>query len=233
MERLNFEFEGRQATLICPDKPAKDKKWLLKTEYFTAFPSFQDEMVNRGWHLAHIKSTTRWCVEEDLDLRKRFADYLCEHYGLNRKCVPVGMSCGGMVAIKFAAKYPSYVSSMYIDAPVINLLSCPAALGNANYDETLMSDFTHGTGMTVSDLISYREHPLDKLGKLAESKIPVIMVYGDCDTVVPYEENGALLEKCYKDNDVPLVVIPKKGCEHHPHGLEDNSAIIEFVEKYN
>lgn len=232
MKRIDFDFEGRQANLICPDNPRKEQNWLLKTEYFTAFPSFQDEMVERGWYLAHIQSATRWCVEEDLDLRKRFADYLSEHYGLNRKCVPVGMSCGGMVAIKFAAKYPDYVSCMYIDAPVINLLSCPAALGKASYEEAFMADFTHGTGMTLKDLISYREHPLDKLGILAENKIPVIMVYGEDDDVVPYEENGAFLEKEYKKCGIPIVVIGKKDCGHHPHGLEDNSPIIDFVEKY-
>ena len=49
-------------------------------------------MVKRGWHLAYVQNITRWCKEEDLDRKKRFADYLNKEYSLNKKCVPVGMS---------------------------------------------------------------------------------------------------------------------------------------------
>ena len=67
---------------------------------------------------------------------------------------------------------------------------------------------------------------------LLKSRIPIMLVYGDSDDVVPYEENGALLERYYKENGGELVAIGKAGCGHHPHGLEDNSPIIEFMEKY-
>ena len=75
-ERLDFSFEGREAILIVPEQPNSNRNWLLKTEYFGAFPSFEIEMLKRGWHLAYIKNVTRWCLEEDLDLKKRFAEYL-------------------------------------------------------------------------------------------------------------------------------------------------------------
>ena len=39
------------------------------------------------------------------------------------------MSCGGMHAVYIAAKYPEYVSLLYLDAPVLNLLSCPCGIG--------------------------------------------------------------------------------------------------------
>ena len=50
--RVDFLFEGMDAILIFPKKPNKNKNWLLKTEYFGAFPNFQIEMLERGWHLA-------------------------------------------------------------------------------------------------------------------------------------------------------------------------------------
>ncbi|MBQ7768262.1 MAG: alpha/beta hydrolase [Oscillospiraceae bacterium] len=229
--RIDFTFEGREALLIFPEKPNENKNWLLKTEYFSAFPDFQIQMLHRGWHLAFIKNITRWCLEEDLDLKKRFAEYLHAEYGLCEKCVPVGMSCGGLIGSKFAAKYPEKVSALYLDAPVMNLLSCPAGLGIA--ENSLYPEFAEATGMTVSDLICYREHPIDKMHLLLENKIPVVLVYGDSDTVVPYKENGALLEKYYKENGGVIEVYGKAGCGHHPHGLEDNTPIIEFVEKYS
>lgn len=229
--RIDFEFEGREAILVFPDNANQEKNWLLKTEYFDAFPNFEVEMVKRGWHLAYIKNVTRWCLDEDLDLKKRFAEHLSAEYGLYSKCVPVGMSCGGMIAVKFAARYPQLVSALYLDAPVMNLLSCPAALGVATV--SLWEEFAEHTGTTLSELICYREHPIDRMHILLENNIPVMLVYGDSDEVVPYCENGALLEKYYRDNGGIITAIGKSGCGHHPHGLEDNSPIIEFVEKYN
>ena len=229
--RIDFEFEGREAILVFPDNANQEKNWLLKTEYFDAFPNFEVEMVKRGWHLAYIKNVTRWCLDEDLDLKKRFAEYLSAEYGLYSKCVPVGMSCGGMIAVKFTARYPQLVSALYLDAPVMNLLSCPAALGVATV--SLWEEFAEHTGTTLSELICYREHPIVRMHILLENNIPVMLVYGDSDEVVPYCENGALLEKYYRDNGGIITAIGKAGCGHHPHGLEDNSPIIEFVEKYN
>ena len=84
----------------------------------------------------------------------------------------------------------------------------------------------------MSDLINYRKHPQDYIPKLIENKIPVFMVAGDSDTVVPYEENGKILEEAYKQNNIDISIVIKTGCNHHPHGLVDNSPIIEFAEKY-
>lgn len=230
-KRLDFEFEGRAATLVFPQKANRRKNWLLKTEYFGAFPSFEIEMLRRGWHLAYIKNVTRWCLEEDLDLKKRFADFLSEQFGLYEKCVPVGMSCGGLIAVKFAAKHPQKVSALYLDAPVMNFLSCPAGLGKAG--NGMMAEFTQATGMGLPELICYREHPIDKMHFLLENKIPVILVYGDSDDVVPYDENGALLEKYYLENGAVIVAIGKENCGHHPHGLTNNTPIVRFVEKFS
>lgn len=226
-QRLDFKFEDREAILILPEEGKKCGKWMLKTEYFDAFPNFEIEMVQRGWCLAYIKNITRWCLDEDLDLKARFADFLIKEFDLYEKCVPVGMSCGGLIGTKFAAKYPEYVSCLYLDAPVLNLLSCPAGVGDAT--DILFAEFQNATGMTLSQLISYREHPIDKMHILLENNIPIMLVAGDSDSVVPYHENGAVLEKYYKEKGGTIEVIIKPGCEHHPHGLEDSTPIIDFV----
>lgn len=229
-ERIDFDFEGREAILVFPKKANENKNWLLKTEYFEAFPEFEAEMLEQGWHRAYISNKTRWCLDEDLDIKKRFADYLIKEYGLYKKCVPVGMSCGGLIGSKFAAKYPEYVSALYLDAPVLNLLSCPADMGVGK--SGMMEEFVNATGITASELICYREHPLDKMDILLKNNIPIIMVYGDSDDIVPYSENGEVLEKYYRDNGGIIKVIGKNNCGHHPHGLPDNSVIVEFVEKF-
>ena len=229
-KRIDFKFEGREAILVLPKAANAERNWLLKTEYFDAFQDFEYEMVCRGWHLAFIKNVTRWCIDEDLDLKARFAAALAEELGLYPKCMPVGMSCGGMIGVKLAARHPECVSALYLDAPVMNLLSCPARVGRG--ESKTLNEFVNATGITLSELISYREHPIDKMPILLENNIPIVLVYGDSDDVVPYHENGMLLERYYNAGGGNILAIGKPGCAHHPHGLEDNTPIIEFVEKY-
>ena len=81
-KRIDFEFEGREAILVFPETPEENKKWMLKTEYFDAFPNLEIEMIKRGWNLAYIKNITCWCLDEDHDLKKCFADYLIREFGL-------------------------------------------------------------------------------------------------------------------------------------------------------
>ena len=228
--RIDFLFKGREAVLVFPQRANESKNWLLKTEYFGAFPNLEIEMLKGGWHLAFIKNVTRWCLDEDLELKRDFANFLREEYGLYEKCVPVGMSCGGLIACKLAAKYPHLISALYLDAPVMNLLSCPADIGIAKGG--LFEEFTSATGMTLSELICYREHPIDKMDILLEHNIPVVLVYGDADEIVPYSENGALLCRYYTERGGEILAIGKPGCAHHPHGLDDNTPIVEFIEKH-
>ena len=87
-------------------------------------------------------------------------------------------------------------------------------------------------GFDLPKLLTWREHPIDKIPVLAEHKIPVALVYGDSDPVVPYVENGIVLEKYYKEHNLPLFCEGKEGCGHHPHGLEDNTGLADFIEQW-
>lgn len=228
--RLDFLFEEAPAILICPKEPAKGNKWLFKTEYFGAFPDFELAMLARGYHVAHVKNLTRWTPDEVTERQARFARFLKETFSLHEKCMTVGMSCGGMQAIYLAAKHPSCVSALYIDAPVCNLLSCPCGVGDAH--NQLYEEFKAAMGMTVSDLINYRKHPIDYAPDLIAHNIPLYIVAGDSDKTVPYHENGALLAAYYREKGGILFETIKENCDHHPHGLTDLSPLIAFAEQY-
>ena len=67
---------------------------------------------------------------------------------------------------------------------------------------------------------------------LLENDIPVVLVAGDSDDVVPYEENGALLARFYMKNSGRICVHVKEGCNHHPHGLDDYKIVVNEIEKF-
>lgn len=228
----SFQFEGMDAVVVMPQNP--NGFFALKTEYWGAFPeAIELPLLNEGFYLCYIKNGNRWGVDSDIDRKARFVRYVQEEYGLKTHCVPIGMSCGGLIAIKFAAKYPELVSCLYLDAPVLNYMSCPCGFGigkplGGNPDEILNALSLS----SVSELLSYRDMPIDKLPYLIQNKIPVVMVAGDSDQVVPYCENGYLLEKAYKKNDIAIEVYIKPGADHHPHGWSDSTCVLQFIKKY-
>lgn len=68
--RIDFTFEGMDAILVFPTVPNGKGSWMLKTEYFGAFPALELEMLARGWHLAYVKNVTRWCLARILSARR-------------------------------------------------------------------------------------------------------------------------------------------------------------------
>jgi len=225
--RINFHFEDRVAVLIFPEQSLPGKPWLLKTEYFGAFPDLEIAMLHRGYHLAFVKNTNRWGLREDIDCKKRFRDFLVGEYGLAEKCIPVGMSCGGIFAIKLAGIYPEMVSVIYADAPVVNILSM-MAMGKLAPDKMDGEEIVQSLSLSRSELLSYREHPLDYLPNIIRNRIPICLVYADADTLVPWEENAKLILDAYQGTEVPFGVFLKKGADHHPHalgGLSDTQTV--------
>lgn len=229
-EEYELEFEGMEASVVIPKVKVESPVLSVKTEYFNAFPETEIELLNRGFYVANIDNKNRWGVDDDLDRKARFIKFAIEKFNLAEKCVLVGMSCGGLIAIKFAAKYPELVSCMYLDAPVLNYMSCPCGFGKGNSLAENNEEIFDALGIsTIGELMAYREMPIDKLPQLVKSRIPVVLVAGDSDTVVPFDENGIFLEKAYKENGIDIEVYIKSGCDHHPHGLENPTPIVEFI----
>ena len=222
-EGVSFTFEGRNCRLIKPNC-APNGKWALKTEYGDAFPATEVEMLSRGWHVAFQSNVTRWATKEDIARKARFIRFVAEEFDLPARVSTVGMSCGGLIATTLAEAYPELVDVLYIDAPVLNLCSCPCDLGIS--ESHLFDEFHRVTRLSKIDMLSYRDHPIDKMDILIQNDIPVVLVVGDSDPVVPYVENGAILEKYYKENGGRIRVWVKPGCAHHPHGLTGEEAVV-------
>ena len=217
-----FTFEGRDALIVFPEEGTANGRLVLKSEYWDAFPATEIALVKLGFHLCFIKNVNRWGTEDVIDMQARFVRFVAEMYGLQQKVVPVGMSCGGLIATKFAAKYPELVSCLYIDAPLLDLRTDGYQPSVDEMLKVLNMD-------SLECLDDYHEMPLDRIPALIENKIPIVMVVGGADVIVPLEKNGALLENAYREAGVEIQVHCKPECGHHPHGLEDCQPILDFI----
>ncbi len=226
-----FKFEGRVCWVAIPENPSGE--WAFKTEYWTAFPDVERTLVEKhGFYAFAIRHTTRFSPESDLECEGRFLDFLTEKYSLKKKGTLVGMSMGGSRAVKFAGRYPDRVKCMYIDAPVLNYMSYPARTGWPGCEGELKFAFPD---LKRYQLLNSNVHPLCYIDTLIENKIPILMLYGTADDLVPYSENGALMEEAYRDYPELLTVMPVGLRGHHPHGfIQDNTPVLEFILKqYN
>lgn len=227
-----FTFAEREAVIIYPDcEPVG--RMLLKTEYLDAFPNFDIEMLKRGYYLINISHRSRWAPDEETDIMADFVRYCAKELNVSERCVLEGMSCGGLQAAMLAERYPELVSVMYLDAPVLNILSM-AGLGERRPEnnDNMWRELVATYGVNRSTIVNFRKSPIDHMEPLIQHNIPVIMVYGNADNIVVYEENGKVLEEYYKEHGGVMKVIAKSMCGHHPHGLKDVTPIIDFIEKW-
>ena len=234
-ETRSFTFEGKNAYIVFPASGSANGRLAMKMIYWGAFPQAAEiDLLKKGFHLCYVDHDYRWGVDADLDRQASFVQYVTKEYGLQEKIVCIGMSCGGLTAIKFAAKYPQLVAVMYLDAPVLNFMSCPCGFGEGNpLSEDGIQEILNALGMdSISQLICYRDMPMDKLPILVENRIPVVLVAGGSDLVVPFHENGIMLKRTYEENGLEFAFFMKPECGHHPHGLEDPTQVIEFIESH-
>jgi len=226
-----FLFEGKKAILVFPKQTDKKRNWLIKTEYWGAFPERELDLLEKGFHLAYLENESRFATRSDCDRKARFADFLSEKYGLRDRCVPVGMSLGGAHAVNFAGFYPEKVLCLFIDAPVLNFSSLPGKYGRPEWEAVWEKEFLKAyPGMRRSQLLNFDNHPINKAEILKKNRIPILMLRGTEDETVDYLENGRLLEDEFKDAPELLTVIPRPLQGHHPHGdLADPGIIINWI----
>lgn len=217
-KKEEFEFEGKQAILIFPEKSDSKKNWMLKTEYWDAFPERELDLIAEGFHLAYLENESRFATKSDCDRKARFVDYLSTKYGLRDKCVTVGFSCGAAHAINFAGFHPKKVTCIFIDAPVLNFCDFPGRIPDSDCEYVWENEFIKAyPGVTRASLLGFDNHPIGKVNILKKNNIPIIMTYGTEDKTVNYNVNGLLLELEYKDNP-NLKIIPRLMQGHHLHG---------------
>lgn len=234
-ERYNFRIANCDAWIVKPRKPAPGNKWMWCMEFPDAFTPRCGalQLLEKGYYIAHIVVGNTYGCPAALEQFEAFYDFAVK-CGLSSKVVLQGLSRGGLYAYRFAETDPGRISVIYGDHPVCDIKSWPGGKGKGCGSQKDWLNLIRLYGFKdEAEALAWRGNPVDRLQKLADAGVKIIHVVGDSDSVVPYEENSLLVERRYPAMGGVFKIILKKGIDHHPHGLDDPSEVVDFIIKNN
>lgn len=220
--KIEYDFKGNKVTVIRPENP--NGEWIWKTEFLYAFDKAENELVEKGYTRVYFDVSDQYGCEKAIRLMHRFYKHVIKAFGLSDKCFLFGFSRGGLYAFNYALFYPETVKKIYLDAPVLDLSSWPTMLHPKEYAKILVC-----YDLTEEKLFNFQRNPINNLQEFFALNIPLLLVAGGADEVVPFEKNaGRVIEYC-KRNGISLEYYVKEDGKHHPHSLEDVKPILDFV----
>ena len=229
--RLNFEVDGRESFIVCPENPLPGNPWVWRAEFFGAFDTVDRALLAKGWHLGYHRVSDMYGCQASVEYLRAFQDYVEEKFQLALRPVIFGFSRGGLYAVNYAVAYPSRVGCLYLDAPVMDIRSWPGGFGIGVGSPGCWEQAKQWYGLSDHSAPGFAQNPLDHAVALAKAGIPVIGVVGLDDATVPYVENLKLFIPRFRAAGGHIEVIEKPGCDHHPHSLTDPTPVVEFIEK--
>jgi len=234
--RFQFVIEGIPATVVAPKTPVPGRPWIWRGEFFGAFAAADAAMVKEGWHLAYAGVPDLFGSPKAIKQWEVFHKELTGKYGLHGKPGLIGLSRGGLYCMNWAAAHPEKTLAVYLDNAVCDFKSWPGGklknlgtgAGSAEEWKKVLKAYDFASD---KEAIDYPLNPVDNLKALANAKIPLLLVYGDKDRVVPHAENSEIVWKRYRELNSPVEQIVKPGQDHHPHGLTDVTPVVTFFQK--
>ncbi len=229
LTKVSFQVDKSPAFLIAAQEPAVGKPWvwyaptlganLPGTGHHWYFERFLKAGISiAGIDLGEVRgspaSNTKFLALHNAMVRQ----------GYSSKPILLGQSRGGLMMLSFAAEYPDHLGAFVGIYPVCNLSSWPLK----NSKAATLADFGLPENELMANLNQY--NPVDRLDGLIRNKVPMFVVHGDSDVVVPFEENSGLLSNRYTAAGGPISVkiIPGEGHKVSTSFFECQE-LIDFV----
>ena len=211
---------------------AKEKPWVWYAPTLPRHPDpshtwYIDKLIEQGISFAGCDQGE---VRGSPASISRFSDFYNEMVskGYSQKPVLLGQSRGGLMMLSWAVRNPTKLSAYAGIYPVQNLRSWPMkwSLG------VTLRDFEMDEKTFIQRIDEH--NPINHLAGMAKAKVPIFIVHGDSDKVVPLEENSGLVESRYRElgGKVYVKVVPSAG-----HQVIDaffkSKNLIEFLIKHS
>jgi dipeptidyl aminopeptidase/acylaminoacyl peptidase len=208
-----FMVKGSQAFVMLPAEGLRQKPqpWIW---YAPTLPGYPDE--HEKW--MHERFVAAGIAVAGIDVGEsygspagssRFTDLykeLTEKRGFAAKPCLLGRSRGGLMVTSWAVEHADAVAGIAGIYPVIDFRTYPG-----------LEKAAPAYGVSAKELGERLAefNPIERVASLAKARVPVFIIHGDIDTVVPLQENSAELLRRYKEENaeasVKLVVAQKQG----------------------
>lgn len=223
-----FEVEGSTAFVHAAPEPAKGKPWVwyaptLKGVSLVGRKLYFESLMRAGISIAGFDLGEVRGAPGSTAKFSRFYEEMVRR-GWSPKPILLGQSRGGMMTLAWAFRNPDKVRAWVGIYPVCNLASWPLK----NSKAATLADFA----MTEDELVSRLKefNPVDNLQGLLANKVPMFVVHGDSDVVVPYDDNTRVLKERYEAGGgaIAVKVIPGEGHKVSPSFFECQE-LVDFV----
>jgi len=226
--RETFEIDGHKALVYPAPQPALGKPWLWYAPTLNGVSIVQRKLymgsfMNAGLSVAGFDqgevrgspaSTAKFTLFYDEMVRR----------GWSPRPILLGQSRGGLMMLAWGTKNPDKVRAFVGIYPVCNLASWPLK----NSKAATLADFALPEAELLEKLSQF--NPVENLQGLAAHKVPMFVVHGDSDLVVPYDENTGLLKQRYEaaGGSIAVKIIAGEGHKVSPAFFECQE-LVDFV----
>ena len=223
----SFKLMGKNAFIMDPESSAPGKPWVF---YGPTLPMYPDKAEQ--W--MHQKFIDAGIAVAGIDVGEAYGSPLVLKYfdrlyaemtkrGFSKKPVCLGRSRGGLWVSSWAISNPSRIAGIAGIYPVYDFTTYPG-VGRA----------ASAYGLTPTSLLSKagKLNPISNAHVLAEAKIPVFIIHGKDDKVVPLDKNSAELRRVYQKAGagklIEVMEIDGQGHNFWP-GFFQCQELVDFV----
>jgi len=221
-----FRVRGHAAFVIMPPKPGAKVPWVLYAPTLPGLPGPEERWmferflaagiavagIDVGESYGNVAGRALYsALHEELTTRRRFT----------RKVMLLGRSRGGLMTLSWAAENPEKVAGFAGIYPVCNLASYPG-----------LTNAAPAYGLQPADLEAQlaRHNPVDRLEPLARARVPLFVIHGDQDRLVPLEANSGLVRTRYRALGGPMDWVVPAGQGHSMWtGFFQSQELVDFV----
>jgi predicted esterase len=223
-----FEINGHKAIVYAAPKPAEGKPWLWYAPTLNGISIVQRKLYFEsmmragigiaGFDLGEVRGAPGSTASFSL-----FYDEMAKR-GWSPKPILLGQSRGGLMMLAWGTRNPDKVRAFVGIYPVCNLASWPLK----NSKAATLADFAMSEAGLLERLREF--NPVDNLQGLLANKVPMFIVHGDADAVVPYNDNTGALKQRYEagGGQITVKIISGEGHKVSPSFFECQE-LVDFV----
>ena len=225
-----FLVQDRPAFVLLPAEKERrtPQPWILYAPTLPGYPDehekwMHEQFLAAGVAVAGIDIGESYGSPPGRKLFSALYEELTKQRGFASKPCLLGRSRGGLWVTSWACDHPELVAGIAGIYPVFDLRTYPGIAKAAP---------AYGFKADELEAKLSENNPIERVGVLAKAKVPVFIIHGDDDKLVPIKENSAELAARYEAagaKDAVTLVVAKGQGHNFWEGFFRCPELVEFA----